>query len=98
VRRTLAPLVAAAAGAAFVLARRMRRARAGPAAPDPAAELRSKLDESRAIADERDEFESRETPVDEADAPGDVDSRRRAVHDRGRAAADEMRGGGADDR
>jgi hypothetical protein len=37
--------------------------------PDPAAELRAKLEESRAVADERDDFESGETPVDEAD-PG----------------------------
>jgi hypothetical protein len=35
--------------------------------PDPAAELRAKLEESRAVADERDDFESGETPVDRAD-------------------------------
>jgi len=40
------------------------------------------------VVDEREEFESAETPVDEAD----VDDRRRAVHDRGRAAAEQMRG------
>ena len=44
-------------------------------------------DESRALVDEREEFESAETPVDEAE----VDDRRRAVHERGRAAADQMR-------
>jgi hypothetical protein len=36
-------------------------------APDPAAELRAKLEESRSVADERDEFEAGETPVDRAD-------------------------------
>jgi hypothetical protein len=73
--------------------------------PDPAAELRAKLEESRAVADERDDFESGETPVDEAD-PGaappaaaeppeppeaaDPDSRRRAVHEQTRQRIDEL--------
>jgi hypothetical protein len=75
------------AGAAVV--RALRRKPAPAAAPDPRAEeLRQKLEESRAVVDEREEFESAETPVDEAD----VDDRRRAVHDRGRAAAEQMRG------
>ena len=52
---------------------------------DPAAELRAKLEESRA-ADDRDEFESGETPVDEADP----DARRRAVHERARTRMDEL--------
>jgi hypothetical protein len=54
--------------------------------PDPAAELRSKLEESRAVADDREEFESGETPVDQADP----DARRRAVHDRAHARIDEL--------
>ena len=71
---------------------------------DPRAEeLRQKLDESRAVVDERDEFEAGETPVDEADPGEAVDDRRRAdpdaavedrrqsVHERGRAAAEQMR-------
>jgi len=75
------------AGAAVV--RALRRKPAPAPAPDPRAEeLRQKLEESRAVVDEREEFESAETPVDEAD----VDDRRRAVHDRGRAAAEQMRG------
>ena len=53
---------------------------------DPAAELRAKLEESRAVADDRDEFESGETPVDEADP----DARRRALHERTRSRLDEL--------
>jgi hypothetical protein len=76
------------AGAAVVRALK-RKPAALPPPPDPRAEeLRQRLDESRALVDEREEFESAETPVDEAE----VDDRRRAVHERGRAAADQMRG------
>jgi hypothetical protein len=76
--------MAVAAGAAY---RAVRRRGRSPADGDPAAELRRKLDESRAIVEERDEFESAETPVDRA-----VEERRREVHDEARAAIDEMRG------
>jgi hypothetical protein len=87
--------LAGAAGAAIAVYRKMRRA---PAAPVPvedprAAELRERLEESRAVVDEREEFESAETPVDEVEADATPEDRRRAVHDRGRAAADRMRGG-----
>jgi hypothetical protein len=54
--------------------------------------LRRKLAESRAIVDEREEFEAAETTVDQAPEPvGDPESRRRAVHESGRAAAQRMR-------
>ncbi|HEX9417127.1 MAG TPA: hypothetical protein VF895_10520 [Gaiellaceae bacterium] len=76
--------VAVAGGA---LCRKLRGKQA--AEPDPAGELRRKLDESRTIVEEREEFESAETTVDQAE-PG-VDERRRAVHDQARAAIDEMR-------
>jgi hypothetical protein len=59
---------------------------------DPAAELRRKLDESRSLLGEREEFESAETPVDEAPAPGELQERRQRVHEKGRATVDEMRG------
>jgi hypothetical protein len=94
-------------GLAWLRSRR-RPAVVGPPPPqaDPAGELRAKLAEARA-ADDRDEFESGEKPVDEAvsvgdkatDAPPpgetsgeapDVDSRRRDVHDRARAAIEEL--------
>jgi hypothetical protein len=51
-------------------------------------ELRQRIAEARELVEERDEFEQAETPVDEADP----DARRRSVHERGREAADRMRG------
>ena len=57
--------------------------------PDPRAdELRRRLEEAKSLEGEREEFEAGETPVDEADP----DAKRRDVHDRARAAIDEMRG------
>jgi hypothetical protein len=76
-----------AVGVAGVAAYRRLR---GRPVEDPAAELRRRLDESRDLAGERDEFEAGETPVDEAEAPQGLDERRRAVHERGRSAVDEM--------
>ena len=86
--------LAGAAGAAIAVYRKLRpappAARAPAATDDPRAEeLRRKLEESRTVVEEQhEEAASPETPVDEAD----VDSRRAAVHERGRAATDEMRG------
>ena len=58
--------------------------------PDPRAdELRQRIAESREVVDERDTFEEAEVTIDEAPDPA---SRRRDVHDRGRAALDRMRG------
>ena len=54
--------------------------------PDPADELRAKLEESRAAAEDREEFEAGETPIDEADP----EARRRRVHERARARIDEL--------
>lgn len=77
------------AGAAIY--RKLRRAGEPVPGPDPRAEeLRRKLDESRPLVEEREEFEAAETPVDQADT-GDVTDRRAAVHERGRAAAEQMR-------
>jgi hypothetical protein len=89
--------LAGAAGAAIALYKRLRRPAPEPVeVADPrVAELRQRLDESRAMADERDEFEAGETPVDQAE-PGEVEDRRRAVHERGRAAAEHMRGRSAE--
>ncbi len=58
--------------------------------PDPRAdELRQRIAEAREVVDERDTFEEAEVTIDEAPDPA---SRRRDVHDRGRAALDRMRG------
>jgi hypothetical protein len=83
--------LAGAAGAAIAAYRKLRPAPPQPApADDPRAEeLRRKLEESRTVAEEQhEEVASPETPIDEAD----VESRRAAVHERARSAADEMRG------
>jgi len=56
--------------------------------PDPAEELKAKLAQAREVADDRDQFESGEKPVDEV--PDDVDTRRSAVHDLARAAIDDL--------
>jgi hypothetical protein len=95
VRRLGAFLVAAAAGFGLVRVLTRRRAPA-PAVQMPAdpraAELRRRLEESRGLAGEREDFESGETTVDAADAaPSDPDERRRAVHEQGREAVERMR-------
>jgi hypothetical protein len=85
-RRFLAWLTCAA-GAAWIV-RRLRRS-VPETAVDPADELRRTLDASRTA--EPPSAEPPERP--EVEAP-DLDQRRRAVHDRGRSAIDEMRGRG----
>jgi len=96
VRARLAWLLGIAAAVAVALRALGRRRRSPDVAPteaavDPRAEdLRQRLAESRQLVDERESFEERELPVDEADP--DPDARRRRVHDEGRAAVDEMRG------
>ena len=66
---------------------------AEPAVDPRAEELRRRLDESRTLVGERDEFESGETTVDDAVAtqatPG-PDERRRHVHERGQATIERM--------
>jgi len=65
---------------------------AEPSGPDPRAEeLRTKLAEARELADEREEFEGAETPVDQAEPVADPEARRRSVHESGRSAAERMR-------
>ena len=75
----------------------LKRRRPEPVAPPDgrADELRAKLAEAREAGDDRESFEAGETPVDQADvAPGtgDLDTRRRSVHEQARAAIDEMQG------
>ena len=75
---------------AFAVGRWFRRRpkRAAPEQDDPADALRARLEESRALVGERDDFEAGETPVDEADP----DARRRSVHEQARARIDDLRG------
>jgi hypothetical protein len=63
--------------------------------PDARAdELRAKLAQAREAGDDRESFEVGETPVDQVDvtATEDLETRRRSVHDKARAAIDEMQG------
>ena len=74
--------------------RRLRRPAEAPteAQPDPAEELRARLDEARATADDRDEFDAAEgQPLDEVGQTPSLEERRRAVHEKAEQALDEMK-------
>jgi hypothetical protein len=73
---------------AFAVWRWFRRKPKPAPSPDPAESLRARLEESRALVDERDAFEEGETPVDQADP----NARRRSVHEQARERLDELRG------
>lgn len=98
-RGRLALLLGGAAVAGAAVNRFLRRPRSDrvtePVVADTRVdELREKLAESREVVAERDEFESAETPVDLAEevAPApELGDRRRAVHERGRKVAEQMR-------
>ncbi len=83
--RRLLVLTGLAALVAYFL--RRRRPAPAPIEADPAEELRQKLDAARVRADAG----SDGTP----EAGPDLEARRRDVHDRGRAAADDMRQSGS---
>jgi hypothetical protein len=93
--------LAGAAGTAVALYRKLRRQ--APVEDRRAEELRQRLEESRTVAEEQhEEAASPEVPVDAVTEPepelepepesGEVEDRRRALHERARAAAEEMRG------
>ena len=84
--------IAGALGAAGVAYRALRR-QPTPAADPRADELRRKLEESKPLVEEREEFESGETAVDAVDA-ATLDEKRAAAHERGQAAVREMKGPG----
>ncbi|HEY7708284.1 MAG TPA: hypothetical protein VH968_14060 [Gaiellaceae bacterium] len=85
-----------ALGVAAVWRTVRRRPRPEPVVDPRADALRERLDESRVVVEDREEFESAETTVDEVEAVPDPDERRRAVHAEGRAAVDRMRGANGD--
>jgi hypothetical protein len=93
-RRPVAWVVGGAALFGFL--RRRRQPPAATTSLDPRAdELRRKLDESRSIVQEREEFEVGETPVDQAEpVPVDPAQRRREVHEEARATVEQMREAG----
>jgi hypothetical protein len=92
VRRLFGWLAGAVGGAAVYRALR-RRAEAAPLDESRADELRAKLAAAREAGEDPEarSAEGGETPVDKAE-PLDPDARRRAVHEQGRAAIDELRG------
>lgn len=84
-------IAGAAVAAGGIAYRALRRPHAEAVADPRADELRRKLDESKPLVEEREQFEERETPVDEVE-PATVDEKRAAAHERGRARLEEMRG------
>jgi len=87
VRRPLTWLLGVVGLAGLVAYLRRRREPQAVSAPEPhAAELRKTLEESRAAADQ---IEEQPAAPEEADA-GELDARRREVHDRGRSALEDM--------
>jgi hypothetical protein len=93
VQGRLALLLGGAVVAGAAAYRALRRRAPAPAVPEPHVEaLKSKLAEARVVADDREEFESAETTIDQAaTVPTEVGDRRRSVHERGRQVAEEMR-------
>ena len=91
----LALIVGGAAVAGAAVYRALVRRSPAPVEPEPHAEaLKTKLAEAREVADDREEFESAETPVDQAESvPLEVGDRRASVHERGRQVAEQMRRG-----
>jgi hypothetical protein len=85
--------IAVAVAALWRIIRRRPPGWVEPEPVDPRADkLRRRLEESRPVVDEREEFEAAETTVDAVEAiPEDPEARRRAVHAEGRSAVDQMR-------
>ena len=89
--------VLAGLGGAFGLAALWRFLRRVPSPQpaeeaDPAAELRSRLEQARDTADDRDEFDAAEgQPVDEVGEPRSLEERRQAIHEKAQQALGEMR-------
>ena len=94
----LALIVGGAVVAGAAVYRALVRRGTAPAVPEPHAEaLKTKLAEAREVAEDREEFEAAETPIDQAETvPTEVGDRRRSVHERGREVAEQMRRGSTD--
>jgi len=91
----LALLLGGAVVAGATTYRALTRRPPAPVLPEPHVEaLKARLAESKALVEEREEFESGETPIDRAEPlPTELGDRRRSVHDRGRQVAEQMRRG-----
>lgn len=83
--------LAGALGLAALLRLRRRARRPETAPPDPAAELRRRLDEAQQAVDDRDAFDAAEgQPLDEVEPPRSIEERRRAIHEKAQQALGEM--------
>lgn len=83
--------LAGALGLAALLRLRRRDRRRETVPPDPAAELRRKLDEAQQAVDDRDAFDAAEgQPLDEVEPPRSIEERRRAIHEKAQQALGEM--------
>jgi hypothetical protein len=93
VQGRLALLLGGAVVAGAAAYRALRRRAPAPIVPEPHVEaLKSKLAEARVVAEDREEFEAAETPIDQAETiPAEVGDRRRSVHEKGRQVAEQMR-------
>jgi hypothetical protein len=97
-RRTLGWLAGGLGIAGLARAFRHRPQPAADAVPDPRAEeLKGRLEESKPLATGPDEADAAETTVDRAPDPP-AGASREHVHARARAAIDEMRRSGQDER
>ena len=95
VQGRLALIVGGAVVAGAAVYRALVRRGPAPVVPEPHVEaLKTKLEEARVVAEDREEFEAAETPIDQAETvPAEVGDRRRSVHERGRQVAEQMRRG-----
>jgi hypothetical protein len=60
--------------------------------PDPAAELRERLEQARETSDDRDEFDAAEgQTLDEVGQPRSLEERRQAIHEQVQQTLGEMR-------
>jgi hypothetical protein len=81
-------------GGALGLAWLWRRLHPKPAepGPDPAEELRARLEQAREADDDRDEFDAAEgQTLDEVGEPRSLEERRQAVHDQAQQTLESMR-------
>jgi len=95
VQGRLALLLGGAVVAGATAYRALTRRPPAPVVPELHVEaLKARLAESKALVEEREEFESGETTIDLAEpVPTELGDRRREVHDRGREVAEQMRRG-----
>jgi hypothetical protein len=90
-RRVLAWIAGGLGLAALLRLRRRAATVSDRPDTDPAEALRAKLEQARAAADDRDEFDAAEgQPVDEVEQPRSIEERRRAIHEQAQRALGEM--------